>query len=340
MVTLGLEEELWLVDKADLMPIRQDNPDFWQETALAELPVKREFFNAQIEIISPVCQNLAELERHIYSQRANLARLAEKYDYQLLASGTHPTARCTALTVTDNPHYYALLDRMGQLMREFAICGLHWHIGGFSTDSDRFRFLQAIRNYLPLLLAITAGSPYWQGQDTSFASYRQVVFSQLPRTGIPPTMQSFEEYQAYTENMVTGGFIPSPKFIRWDARIHALYPTVEIRICDMLTSPKQLLALAALIFQLAEQIQSETRVTPIPDYYLTENRWLALRHGLEAEFLTQSGKVTSPTNQLAELNLPETICQNLLDSPATKLRHIYNQTSFEGVLTALTKIHS
>jgi carboxylate-amine ligase len=288
MLPIGIEEEHYLIDRdsGELIPSAGDV----LAAAARELGdrVRPEFLQCQIESRTPICRSIAEARDALLRQRSVLSRAAAERGRCLVASATHPWSHWLDQTPSDLPRYHRLDAELRLVGRRLLTCGLHVHVG-IDDLNLRVAVMTAARPYLPLLLALSASSPYWLGRDTGMASFRSTVFASLPRTGIPPAFASGADYLAALAALVDSGAIDDATKVWWDIRAHPRLPTLEYRICDMTPRADHVLAIAALCQALSEYlIRRMTHGDPSfdpPHHLIAENKWRAARDGLASSLI-------------------------------------------------------
>lgn len=300
---IGIEEEHYLVDagSGNLWPSTEE---VLQEAA-AQLDdhVRPEFLQCQLESRTPICHSIGQARAALLRQRAILLRAAGRRGLRLVASATHPWAHWRDQTPTDLPRYHRLDAELRGVGRRLLTCGLHIHVGIEDLDL-RVAVMTAARPYLPLLLALSASSPFWLGRDTGMASYRSAVFSELPRTGIPVAFASGTDYLSTLNGLVDSGAIDDPTKVWWDIRAHPRLPTLEFRICDMTPRADHVIAIAALCQALTqyliERIGSGAVYDAPPQHLIAENKWRAARDGLAGSLINWNTRQLQPTIDLAQ----------------------------------------
>lgn len=329
--TIGVEEEYLLVDKdsLDLAPA----PDGLMDACKAELEgqVSPEFLNCQIEIGTNVCRNIGEAREDLKRLRSTVARVAGQYNLAPIAASCHPFSDWRDQHHTDKDRYNALRDDLGAVVRRMLICGMHVHVGVENPDR-RIDLMGQLRYFLPHLLALSCSSPFWQGQDTGLSCYRLTVFDNLPRTGLPPNMDSWSTYERSVQAMTDVGVIEDSSKIWWDLRPSSHVPTLETRICDVAPRLEHTLTIAALIQGLTRmlwRLSTRNQRWRLYDRFLIEeNRWRAQRFGMSEglidwgrreivpfadlisemiELLAEDGEALSSTQEIENaLNILET----------------------------------
>ena len=286
--TLGVELELQLVDartmalKSVIEPILSDIPFCVRES------VKPEFMQCYIEINSDVCHSVEEVDADLNLKIRAVEQTAAHHDTRLFWAATHPFSCWRDQQITPNDRYYKLADLLRETVVRPVTFGLHVHVG-VESGEQAIAIGERLKRYLPLLLALSANSPFWHGRFTGHHSHRIEVLESFPTGGLPPTLHSWDEYLALVHQLKTGGFIETTHDIWWDLRPNAENGTLEVRICDMPPSLPDVLNLTALIQCLVNYLASQDdRGTPEPEIHpliVKQNRWRACRYGLDAELV-------------------------------------------------------
>src|SRR4051795_6937334 len=251
--TIGIEEELMLLDP-DGLGLAQEI-----ERVLAAVPdelstqVKPELLQSVLEIATTPHATVGEAGDELRSLRRTVAGIAEDLGLRLGASGTHPFARWEEQEIVDRPRSRELVDELGPIALRELIFGTHVHVA--IEGADRAIYVaDGIRRYLPLFLALSANSPFWEGERTGLMSSRVPIFRQFPREGIPPHYGTWEIYSHRVELMMRAGAIPDYTFLWWDVRPHPKLGTVETRIFDQQTRVDHTISFAALVVSLARRL--------------------------------------------------------------------------------------
>ena len=303
--TLGVEEEYLLVDAETLDLVAA--PDGLMADCQAELKgqVSPEFLQCQIEIGTHVCKTVAEAGEQLAMLRATIARHAANYGLAPLAASCHPFADWHKQHFTDKQRYRELERDLGGVARRMLICGMHVHVG-IEDDEQRVDYLNQFPYFLPHLLALSTSSPFWKGDDTGLCSYRLTVFDNLPRTGLPPRFTSFSEYERSVNILTENALIEDTTKIWWDLRPSARFPTLEMRITDVMPRLHDVLAVAALtqsIMRMLWRLRTNNQRWRIYDRFLVgENRWRAQRYGMSRDLIDLGTGTLKPYGELlAEL---------------------------------------
>jgi len=288
-LTIGIEEEYLLVDPVS-RDLASDPPPEFLASCKAELGenVTPEFLKCQIEVGTPVCQNIHEARKHLIRLRACIKKNAQKFGLELMAASTHPFASWVGQHHTRAPRYDKLNQDMGGVIRRMLICGMHVHVGIDDRDL-RIDLMNQMNYFLPHLLALSTSSPFWAGRKMGMMSYRTNVWDGMPRNGIPNQFQSWGEYERLTESLVQAGAIEDSSKIWWDLRPSAKFPTLEMRITDVCPRIEDALTIAALyqclLRWLSRLKRSNMKWRIYPDLLLQENRFLAARNGVSQKLV-------------------------------------------------------
>ncbi|MXX10488.1 MAG: carboxylate-amine ligase [Nitrospira sp. SB0675_bin_23] len=287
-VTLGVEEEFFLVDPESRDLIADPDPAIFETCERASGPhtVVREFLRSQIETNTRVCANFVELRNALTETRRLVIDAARHHKVAVIASSTHPFADWRIQLPTPKERYQRLAITL-QERRSLLVGGMHIHVG-FGNPESRIRVMTALRRYLPLLNALSASSPFSSGRETGFKSYRLNLLSVLPRFGLPPAFFTRREYENLLSTYQSLKFIDDGSELWWDLRPSPKYPTIELRICDICTRLNDALAVAAVYASLIRKLLRQNAAGALPpepaSEIIAENRWLAARYGVLAFF--------------------------------------------------------
>jgi glutamate---cysteine ligase / carboxylate-amine ligase len=301
--TLGVEIELQLVD-ARSMGLKSAIAEI-----LAGLPaalhdsVKPEFMQCYVEINTGVCRTVDEVEADLAPKIRAVEREADRHGVRLVWAATHPFSRWREQEITPNDRYYKLAALLQETVVRPVTFGLHVHVGVESGDKA-ILVAHRIQRYLPILLAMSANSPFWHGRATGYHAHRIEVLEGFPTGGMMPPLNSWAEFQDLLGQMTAAGFVESHRDLWWDVRPSAENGTIEIRICDMPADLPDLLGLAATIQCLVQSLSEEVDRGPIGPaphpLLLRQNRWRASRFGLEAELVDPATMEAEPARGAAE----------------------------------------
>ncbi|HGG06425.1 MAG TPA: carboxylate-amine ligase, partial [Aliiroseovarius sp.] len=226
--SIGIEEEYLLVDR-ETLELAQAPEALMQACGEAlEGQFSPEFLQCQVEIGTRVCANVSEARADLRRLRSTVARLAAEHGLAPIAASCHPFADWKHQHHTNKDRYNALRKDLGGVARRLLICGMHVHVG-IPDRETRIDIINQLTYFLPHLLALSASSPYWQGEDTGLASYRLTIFDNLPRTGLPPQFSGWSDYERSVSALTDLGLIEDSSKIWWDLRPSAKFPTIEAR---------------------------------------------------------------------------------------------------------------
>jgi glutamate---cysteine ligase / carboxylate-amine ligase len=300
--SIGIEEEVMLLEPGDWSLAHR------AEDILARLPATlvshatEETHQAVIELATSPHRTIEDAAREAVGLRAALARALEQHGLRAAGAGTHPLAVWTETQVSPGARYQVVYESTRELARREPTFALHVHIG--VVDADRAMILQnRLRTHLPLLLAISTNSPFWQGRDTGLASTRTSIFQAFPRVGIPRAFASYADYVGVVDGLLRCDAFPAPTFLWWDVRLQPTLGTVEVRIMDAQTTADESCALAALVQAIAHlELEQGYHDPRLIDAYeiLQENRFLAARDGMGASLLDPIAERKVPVRQMLE----------------------------------------
>jgi len=288
-ITLGVEEEFFLVDPNSRDLIADPDPAILEACAAAAGPhrVTTEFLRSQVETNTRVCASIAELRDALAETRSIVVDAAERHGAWAMATSMHPFADWREQTPTARERYERFAITFQESFLRQVVGGMHVH-AGFGTPDSRLRVMTALRRYLPALHALSASSPFNAGRETGFKSYRLTIQGALPRTSVPPPLFSEHDYEMLVDDYRALEFIGDGSELWWDLRPSARYPTVELRICDICTRLDDAVAIAALYAALIRKLLRQDAQGGLPaeppTEIIAENRWLAARYGVLAFF--------------------------------------------------------
>ena len=325
--TIGVELELQLVDQ-DTFALASRIEDI-----LAALPehlrevVKPELMQSYIEINTGVCETVSQAGEDLQSKLEAVEKEIDKLGIRLLWAATHPFSSWRDQVVTVDDRYYRLVELMQDVARRLVTFGLHVHVG-VDTGDKAINICDRMRRYLPLLLAMSSNSPFWEDRKTGLHSNRSKIMEGLPTAGLPHQMRNWSEYVWVINHLITTGFINSIREIWWDIRPHHSFGTVEVRVCDMPPNLNQVLGITALVQCLVTVISDEVdEGTYQLDYHpmmVQQNKWRATRFGAAAQLVNSDDNeqysVTESVTQLVERLRPvaeKLNCSDELESALT-----------------------
>ena len=267
--------------------------------------VAPELLHSQIELVSPVFERCDEAYDEMLRLRRGVAAIAAQKRLRLLAAGTHPIAAWGEQSETPKNRYRSLMEDFQIVARRNVLCGLHVHVA-VPEAVDRVALMNRVMPWLPVFLALSTSSPFWNRAATGLLSYRQAAYDEWPRTGIPDHFENEAEYARFVELLVGGGAVPDSSYLWWAIRPAARYPTLELRICDTCTRLADSIAIASLYRCLVRLLVRRPELappwTPFTRRLIDENRWRAKRFGIDAEFIAlDGGKPVSCRDAVAQL---------------------------------------
>ncbi|MEY9777811.1 MULTISPECIES: glutamate--cysteine ligase [unclassified Arthrobacter] len=322
--TLGVEWELALVDAETgelasvanqvLRGVAARHPELNEDD---EHPhIKQELLLNTVELVTGICTTVAEAKADLSSSLAAVRDVTDPMGVEIFCAGSHPFSPPQLQPVTDKERYAKLIDRTQWWGRQMVIYGVHVHVGLDSRDKV-LPVLDGLVNYFPHFQALSASSPFWGGEDTGYASQRALMFQQLPTAGLPFQFSSWEDFEAYAQDMFTTGVIDSLSEIRWDIRPVPHFGTIEMRICDGLATLEEVGAIAALTQCLVDEFSTTLdnggTIPTMPPWHVQENKWRAARYGLDAIIILDA----AGNEQLVTEHLRETLKR--LEPVAAKL---------------------
>jgi carboxylate-amine ligase len=302
--TLGIEEEVMLLDTRDWSLAQRSDDVLPHLSRDLAAHVSAETHQGAVELATDPHETAGEAVRQLAELRAQLSAELAPMGIAAAAAGTHPFALWSDTVVSPSSRYQLILRTMADLARREPTFALHVHVGVAEPD-DAIRLMNRLRAHLPMLLALSANSPFWQGRATGLASTRTPVFGAFPRTGIPRQYGSYEEWVETIDAMLRCGAFPEHTFLWWDIRPQPGLGTVEIRVMDAQTGVDATAALCALVQSIA-RLELEDGYAPAAllasGEMLAENRFLASRDGIEAGLLDPLADHCRPArDQLDEL---------------------------------------
>ena len=246
--------------------------------------LKTELHASVVELTTPVCRDVDEALASLRELRRAAASRAAEHGLVIAAGGAHPTAPLESLPVVQEERYLAMLRDIGYAARRQGVNGLHVHLG-MSSDEATWERLESVLGWLPAVLALSCNSPFLDGVETGMLSNRAAILAELPRGGAPPAFDSYADWQAWVDRLVSLGVLADYTRLWWDARPHPRLATLEIRVCDQPTSLARTELLVRTIARLVETVPPAR--TPRGDYL--QNRWAAARFGVDARLIHPDG---------------------------------------------------
>ncbi len=301
--TLGIEEEYQVIDPETRELVSHDQQIVAEASKVLGEQVKAEMHQAVVEVGTNICENITDARQQIKHLRKSISAIANDLGFNIAAAGTHPFSKWETQLLTPNPRYDQIINELQDTARSNLIFGLHVHVG--IADKDlALHITNAMRYFLPHLYALSTNSPFWEGRNTGFKSYRSKVFDKFPRTGIPGIFDNYAQYQNYVDTLVKTNCIDNPKKIWWDIRIHPVFPTLEVRICDVPMTYEETLSIAALIQALVAKLYKlKCQNLNFITYHralINENKWRACRYGIDGKMIDFGKQIEVDTKVLME----------------------------------------
>jgi carboxylate-amine ligase len=291
----GIEEEYFLSDAQTLL-VPAETPDalFRRANFGVAGNIGREFLQAQIEVATEPHCNVGDARRELLRLRQNAAAAAAEHGLAIIACGTHPIAMWREAVQSPKDRYAHVMDALQMIGQRNMLCGMHVHVE-FPDPARRVDVMTRMLPYLPLFIALSASSPFWQGRPTGLKGYRLAAYDELPRTGLPELFRSNAEYDAYVDAMVLSGALQDASHLWWAIRPSLKYPTLELRAPDCCTRLDDSIALASLYRSLARFLyghpQHNAEIDVVDRSIAVENKWRAQRYGVQGTFVTRAGAV-------------------------------------------------
>ncbi|GAA1950320.1 glutamate--cysteine ligase [Agromyces allii] len=308
--TVGIEWEIAIVDRATgelasvgdrVLDVLHSRSEGGRHPTITE-----EMLTNTVELVSGVHERVADAVADLQGQLDEVRTVVDELgEYELICSGSHPFSQWYDQHLTDKPRYHKLVDRTRWWGRNMMIWGVHVHVG-IEDQRKALPILDGLLAYLPHLQALSASSPFWAGVDTGYASNRALMFQQLPTAGLPYPLADWAAYERYVDDLVRTGVIEDYSEVRWDIRPSAKWGTVEVRVCDGVSTAEELAAIGALVQCLVEwmstRLDEGQTLTVLQPWYVRENKWRAARYGLDAEVITDvAGTERLVSDDLREL---------------------------------------
>ncbi|MEP7288567.1 MAG: carboxylate-amine ligase [Chloroflexota bacterium] len=308
-LTIGIEEEFMIIDPNTRALTTSVSDILEQGRAILGDQIKAEFMQSQVEVGSVICNDIYEARADLTRLRRTVSQVALENGKVMAAAATHPFSRWHDQHITDDQRYDDLRSDMREVAQRLLIFGLHIHLGFGDDESMRaltIDIMNQMRYFLPHILALTTSSPFWHSRETGLKSYRSVVFESLPRTGIPPIFNSYEEYDHFVALLGKAGSLgragKDATKIWWDVRPNPRIGTLEIRVSDMCTTIDEAICVAAVIQSLAAKLIKLRANNQSWRLYrgelIKENKWRAARYGIEGSLIDFGSEEAVPVPTL------------------------------------------
>ena len=335
-LTIGIEEEYQIIDpatgelKSYITQILEDGKLILKEQ------IKAELHQSMVEVGTEVCRTPAEARAELVKLRKAITELAGRHGLVIAAAGTHPFSSWETQEITPFERYLGVKQDMADLAQQLLIFGTHVHIG----IEDRDFLIDAMnvaRYFIPHVLCLSTSSPFWTGRNTGLKSYRSIIFRHFPRSGISPRFSSWDEYDSMVETMVKTRCIPDGSKIWYDARPNHRYPTLEFRACDVCTRVDEAVCIAAIfqaiIAKLWKLRRDNLTFRTYPTELIEENKWRAVRYGLDGKLLDLGKQAEVPARDLIH-EMIDWFLRDVIDEMGTRTEVEYAYRILEGGTSA------
>jgi carboxylate-amine ligase len=286
--TLGIEEEYMVLDPETRELKSHEQKIVTEGQKILKDQVKAEMHQAVVEVGTEICANIDEAYKDVTTLRKTISDIANGLGLWVGASGTHPFSHWERQLITDHVRYNEIVNELQEAARSNLIFGLHVHVGMENREMAN-HIANSTRYFLPHIYALSTNSPFWEGRHTGYKSFRTKVFDKFPRTGIPETFDTIEDYDGFVKMLVKTNCIDNAKKIWWDLRVHPFFNTVEFRICDVPMTVPETIAIAALFQAICAKIYKlrlqNLNFIQYPRPLINENKWRASRYGIEGRLI-------------------------------------------------------
>jgi carboxylate-amine ligase len=286
--TLGVEEEYMVIDPKTRELTSHEQKIVSEGQKVIRDKVKAEMHQAVVEVGTDICRDIQEAHKDVTTLRKTISQIAESLGFWVGAAGTHPFSHWQSQLITDHARYNAIVNELQEAARSNLIFGLHVHVGMESREMAN-HIANSTRYFLPHIYALSTNSPFWEGRQTGYKSFRTKVFDKFPRTGIPEYFESIEAYDSFVKLLVKTNCIDNAKKIWWDLRVHPFFNTVEFRICDVPMTIDETICIAALFQAVCVKIYKLRSLNMNYIQYsralINENKWRASRYGIDGHLI-------------------------------------------------------
>jgi len=303
----GIEEEYFVNDAHKRDVARSKIREFFESCReqLSE-DIQPEMLEPQIEIATKPSCDFAEARAQLVGLRSSVGAIARNYNLSVMASGTHPLAIWTRVRANAQPRYGKVMHDLQMVGSRIVVCGMHVHVE-VPDLATRVDVMNRIQPYLPLLLALSTSSPFWQSQRTGLLGYRLAAYRELPRTGLPDLFEDAKDYQRYIDTLVAARAIENSSYVWWVIRPSLKHPTLELRVADSCTRVDDTLAIAALYRCLVRRLCLDPKLnagqTGASRAINDENGWRAQRYGIHGSFVDEASRSAKPVRQILDETL-------------------------------------
>src|SRR3954462_3977730 len=294
--SFGIEEEYFLANSTTFDVARETPNDLFEAANWSTGgQAMREMLQAQLEVVSNVHVDAADAREELKFLRREVAGVAAQYGLAIMASGTHPTASWRSSQPSPKPRYEEMIEDLRTIGHRNMLCGMHVHVQ-LPDSEKRFAVMRGMIPYIPLFIALSTSSPFWNSKDTGLKGYRLAAYDELPRTGLPELFESKQAYDDYIAALTKSGVIADESYVWWGMRPSSRHPTLELRAPDVCTFVDDAVAIASLYRALARHLyqrpQLSREVSGVDRAIAVENKWRAQRYGTDCIFASRNGAVT------------------------------------------------
>jgi carboxylate-amine ligase len=293
--TLGVEVELQIIDPKTGAAVNRAQDVF--KAVDHDFFFKTELFQSIFEITTDICADVAEVERDLGGKLKQAKVALDSLGLSAIGAGVHPFTTWRDLEISPDPRYKKLVDTMAWPARRLAITGLHVHVG-IDSGEKAIQVVNAARSFIPHMLAISASTPFWMGEKTGLASTRTKVFEGLPTAGLPPRLTNWSDFISFMRTLINGGTIQTIREVWWDVRPHPGFGTVEIRVCDGVSSFEEILGLVAMIQALVvwfgDLYDNGDELPILKQWTVQQNKWRGARWAEEANIIVNEHGAQAP----------------------------------------------
>jgi carboxylate-amine ligase len=286
--TIGIEEEYMVLDPETLELKSHEQKIVSEGQKIIKDKVKAEMHQAVVEVGTDICANIEEAYKDVSDLRKTIKTIAGGLGLTIGASGTHPFSHWQSQLITDHVRYNELVNELQEAARSNLIFGLHVHVGMENRDMA-MHIANSAMYFLPHVYALSTNSPFWEGRQTGYKSFRSKVFDKFPRTGLPERFDNIESYDRYVSLLIKTGCIDNAKKIWWDLRVHPFFDTVEFRICDVPMTLDETITIAALFQAICAKLyklrMQNLNYMIYPKALVMENKFRASRYGIDSRMI-------------------------------------------------------
>jgi glutamate---cysteine ligase / carboxylate-amine ligase len=289
----GIEEEYFLADARSLRVVCESPAELFDHAHERGAPrIHREFLQSQLEVATRPHVSTADAQLDLVQLRRSAAEAAAEHDLVIMAAGTHPMARWREAVRSPQERYQAMMEALQMIGQRNMLCGMHVHVE-CPDPRRRVDIMRRMTPYVPLLLALSTSSPFWEARCTGLKGYRLAAYDELPRTGLPEPFRTTKQYDAYVAALVRSGVMQDSSQVWWAMRPSSKYPTLELRAPDCCTRVEDALAIAALYRVLVRHLclnpEHNSDLGVVGRALAVENKWRAQRYGVQGTFVTEGG---------------------------------------------------